>query len=182
MVEAGGRHRPGAGPAGRCRRRCSAPEVDTETTATWPGSLRRSMKPRSVASSQTGSRGHDVRQASMVSAYGRWPGPIHSSRSRIRLSTVCDTRRCSLATARLDRERTANHRRTPVVVARPPPAEAPCRAAYESPGDARSAQPRGAGSPPRLHEPNCVGWRLSEALEQSGGTRSTFQHRQADGN
>src|SRR5687767_9655968 len=49
------------------------------------------MKPRSVASSQTGRRGHEVRHASIVSRYGRSPGPIHSRRSRIRLSTVSDT-------------------------------------------------------------------------------------------
>src|ERR1043166_3465827 len=45
------------------------------------------MKPRSWASSQTGSRGQDVRQASMTSRYGLPFGPIHSSRSRINAST-----------------------------------------------------------------------------------------------
>src|SRR6266566_6316490 len=45
------------------------------------------MKPRSLASSQTGSRGQDVRQASMTSRYGLALGPIHSRRSRIRAST-----------------------------------------------------------------------------------------------
>jgi hypothetical protein len=49
------------------------------------------MNPRSFASSQTGSRGHDVRHASITSAYGRALGPIHSRRSRIRLSTVSAT-------------------------------------------------------------------------------------------
>ena len=83
----------------RCRRRCAAPDGDTDTSAGPPGEWRRSMNPRSVASSQTGRRGHDVRHASMVSAYGRWPGPIHSSRSRIRLSTVSDTGRSSRAGA-----------------------------------------------------------------------------------
>src|SRR2546430_13585016 len=46
------------------------------------------MNPRSVASSQTGKRGQDVRHASSTSAYGRGLGPIHSSRSMIRVSTV----------------------------------------------------------------------------------------------
>src|SRR6516164_7772556 len=45
------------------------------------------MRPRSLASSQTGRRGHDVRQASMTSRYGLPSGPIHSSRSRVRAST-----------------------------------------------------------------------------------------------
>jgi hypothetical protein len=48
------------------------------------------MKPRSVASSHTGKRGHDVRHASSTSAYGRGLGPIHSRRSRIKVSTVPD--------------------------------------------------------------------------------------------
>jgi hypothetical protein len=48
----------------------------------------RLMKPRSFASSHTGRRGHDVRHASITSAYGRGAGPIQSRRSRIRLSTL----------------------------------------------------------------------------------------------
>src|SRR5713101_2304860 len=49
------------------------------------------MKPRSLASSHTGRRGQDVRQASITSAYGRGLGPIHSSRLRIKASTGFDT-------------------------------------------------------------------------------------------
>jgi hypothetical protein len=48
------------------------------------------MKPRSLASSHTGRRGHDVRHASSTSAYGRGSQPIHSSRSRTKLSTLSD--------------------------------------------------------------------------------------------
>jgi hypothetical protein len=46
------------------------------------------MKPRALASSHTGRRGQDVRQASSTSAYGLGRWPIHSSRSRIKGSTV----------------------------------------------------------------------------------------------
>jgi hypothetical protein len=45
------------------------------------------MKPRALASSHTGSRGHDVRHASSTSAVGRGVGPIHSSKSVTRAST-----------------------------------------------------------------------------------------------
>jgi hypothetical protein len=38
-----------------------------------------------------GRRGQDVRQASIISAYGRGLGPIHSSRLRINASTGFDT-------------------------------------------------------------------------------------------
>jgi hypothetical protein len=48
------------------------------------------MKPRSLASSHTGRRGHDVRHASSTSAYGPGSQPIHSSRSRTKLSTLSD--------------------------------------------------------------------------------------------
>src|SRR6185369_3780412 len=48
------------------------------------------MKPRWLASSQTGRRGHEVRHASRTSAYGRGPGPIHSRRSRINGSIGSD--------------------------------------------------------------------------------------------
>jgi len=63
------------------------PRPVTATVASLPGRCRRSMNPRALASSQTGRRGHDVRHASMTSAYGRCCGPIHSSRSRIRASS-----------------------------------------------------------------------------------------------
>src|SRR5262245_26426744 len=45
------------------------------------------MKPRSLASSQIGSRGQEVRHASMTSEYALDRGPIHSRRSRINAST-----------------------------------------------------------------------------------------------
>ncbi len=46
-----------------------------------------SRRPRSVASSQTGSLGQDVRQASIVSRYVRSLRTTHSTRSRMRFST-----------------------------------------------------------------------------------------------
>jgi hypothetical protein len=72
-------------------RKYSLPAPDTETTTPRSGARWRAMKPRSFASSHTGSRGHEVRHASSTSAYGRGLGPIHSRRSRIRLSTVSAT-------------------------------------------------------------------------------------------
>src|SRR5262245_1684169 len=48
------------------------------------------MKPLALASSHTGRRGHDVRHASMTSAYGLGCGPIHLSRSSISASTGSD--------------------------------------------------------------------------------------------
>jgi hypothetical protein len=72
-------------------RRYSLPAADTETTTPRSGARWRTMKPRSFASSQTGSRGHEVRHASSTSAYARGLGPIHSRRSRIRLSMVSVT-------------------------------------------------------------------------------------------
>jgi hypothetical protein len=59
------------------------------------------MNPRALASSHTGSRGHEVRHASITSAYGRWSGPIHESRSRIKLSTVSGTSSIDSGAARL---------------------------------------------------------------------------------
>jgi hypothetical protein len=72
----------------RCALKCSHPTSDTLMRRPRPDPRSRAMKPRSFASSHTGSRGHDVRQASSTSAYGRGFGPIHSRRSRIRLSTA----------------------------------------------------------------------------------------------
>jgi hypothetical protein len=72
-------------------RKYSLPAADTETTTPRSGARWRAMKPRSFASSHTGSRGHEVRHASSTSPYGRGLGPIHSRRSRIRLSTVSAT-------------------------------------------------------------------------------------------
>src|SRR5262245_61925504 len=48
------------------------------------------MNPRSFASSHTGNRGQEVRQASRTSAYGRDSAPIHSSKSTISASTGSD--------------------------------------------------------------------------------------------
>jgi hypothetical protein len=79
-----------AGDGRRCFRRCAAPVADTETSPPHPGIRRRAMNPRSLASSQTGRLGHEVRHDSITSAYGRGSGPIHSRRSRIRASTVSD--------------------------------------------------------------------------------------------
>jgi hypothetical protein len=59
---------PQRGKGWRCFRRCSAPAADTETSAPRPGARCLAMKPRSVASSQTGSRGQEVRHASSTSA------------------------------------------------------------------------------------------------------------------
>jgi hypothetical protein len=75
---------------GRCLRRCSRPATVTDMSRPSSTSRRHATKPRSLASSHTGKRGHDVRQASSTSGYGREPGPIHSRRSRIRDSTVSD--------------------------------------------------------------------------------------------
>ena len=72
-------------------RKYSLPAADTETTTPRSGARWRTMKPRSFASSHTGSRGHEVRNASSTSAYARGLGPIHSRRSRIRLSTMSAT-------------------------------------------------------------------------------------------
>ena len=72
-------------------RKYSLPAADTETTTPRSGARWRMMKPRSFASSHTGSRGHEVRHASSTSAYARGLGPIHSRRSTIRLSTVSAT-------------------------------------------------------------------------------------------
>ena len=71
---------------------CAAPEMRGRTA--WlsrPGvrsicSLLTS--PRSFASSQTGSLGHEVRHASITSPYSRSPLASHSRRSRIRASTT----------------------------------------------------------------------------------------------
>src|ERR1051326_1153063 len=48
------------------------------------------MNPRSLASSQTGRRGQEVRHASITSKYGFDSAPIHSSKSSIRASTGSD--------------------------------------------------------------------------------------------
>jgi hypothetical protein len=48
--------------------RYSAPAADTETSDPAPGMRRRETRPRSVASSHTGRRGHEVRQAFITSA------------------------------------------------------------------------------------------------------------------
>jgi hypothetical protein len=80
-----------AGDRWRCALKCSHPESDTLMRRPRPKPRSRAMKPRSFASSHTGSRGHDVRQASSTSAYGRGFGPIHSRRSRTRLSRASST-------------------------------------------------------------------------------------------
>ena len=99
----------------RDRRRYSVPAPDTETNCPRPGSLTRSMKPRSLASSQTGRRGHDVRHASRTSTYGRGPGPNHSRRSSTRSSTL------SVIVAPVTHERTAGPGRSwPAMAPRQP--------------------------------------------------------------
>lgn len=75
---------------GRCLARCSRPRAVTEMSSPRPSSQCRPMKPRSIASSQTGRRGQEVRHASITSEYGLDPDPIHSSRSSIRASTGSD--------------------------------------------------------------------------------------------
>lgn len=52
----------------RALRRCAAPAAETPTSWPCPGTCWRSMKPRSLASSHTGSRGQDVRHVSSTSA------------------------------------------------------------------------------------------------------------------
>jgi len=84
---------------GRCCRRCSQPATETDTRRPRPTSQWLATKPRSLASSHTVRRGHDVRQASMTSAYGRASGPIHSRRSRTRAPTVSDIPHHAIPTA-----------------------------------------------------------------------------------
>ena len=82
----------------RCELTCCRPVSETVMhPPPDPGS--RLMKPRSVASSQTGSRGQEVRQASITSAYARGFGPIHSRRSKMRLSTVSSTSATTIRSA-----------------------------------------------------------------------------------
>jgi len=71
----------------RCRLRKSRPSDVRATTSMPPSPSRSSTYLRSVASSQTGSRGHEVRHASMTSAYDLGWGAIHSRRSRIKACT-----------------------------------------------------------------------------------------------
>jgi hypothetical protein len=86
------------------RRRCSAPRrgrrssssvspEDVIRTTERPFTPSLATSPRSFASSQTGSRGHDVRQASITSSYPRPPFATNSSKSRIKLSVTCVHRR-----------------------------------------------------------------------------------------
>ena len=76
------------------RRRCCAssicPAGETDTNVPAPSRCSCVKNPRELASSQTGSRGQDVRQASSTSAYGRGSAPIHSRRSTTNASTGSD--------------------------------------------------------------------------------------------
>ena len=75
----------------RYRSRNARPRSVTEITVPQPSSSWRWTNPRSLASSQMGNRGQDVRQAAMTSEYGLGREPIHSRRSSINASTESDT-------------------------------------------------------------------------------------------
>ena len=67
------------------------PDVVSRTTAAFmsaPSVRRTSTNPAAVASSQIGDRGHDVRQAFMVSPYVRGRAATHVRSSVIKLLIV----------------------------------------------------------------------------------------------